>query len=371
MKTTPQVVPAEESGGPIRAWTRFWFSPTDPFGLHLVRILTGVLLLVWLLPVAGHLESLFGLQGWFDRQAYLEAVKLPRDSVPKPLSWSLLYLAGSNSMALQTLYWGSIAVLVLFTVGVATRLTAVAAWLVVVSFTANPLFDEEIDPLLHLLTLYLALGYLLLGLWNGKLTWLERVFGPRGTMLFSRFLGSRKGAATPSVGANVALRLMQVHFAIMVVTTGLAKLQVGEWWSGVPHWFNLYLPLETSLARAREHAIDAPWFLAQLNIMAYATLAWQISFPTFAWRSGWYRLLLLGGAVIGWIGLATLYRLPLFGPAFAIGCIAYVSGREWGILGQTLQRISSLKRVGELLPPVPETAWPAPHAGSLQATRER
>ena len=40
-----------------------------------------------------------------------------------------------------------------------------------VSFTANPLFDEEIDPLLHLLALYLALGYLLLGQWNGKLTW--------------------------------------------------------------------------------------------------------------------------------------------------------------------------------------------------------
>jgi hypothetical protein len=174
-----------------------------------------------------------------------------------------------------------------------------------------------------------------------------------------------------SIGANVAMRLMQVHFAIMIVMTGLAKLQIGEWWSGLPHWFLLYPPMETTIARIREHAHDAPWLLSQLNILAYATLAWQIAFPTFAWRGGWYRLLLLGGAVCGWLGLALLYRLPLFGPAFAIGCIAYISGREWGILGQMLNRFSSLKRLGALLPEVPESTWPAPHAGSLQAARER
>jgi hypothetical protein len=37
----------------LHAWTRFWFAPDDPFALHLVRFLTGALLLVWLLLIGG------------------------------------------------------------------------------------------------------------------------------------------------------------------------------------------------------------------------------------------------------------------------------------------------------------------------------
>lgn len=373
MTPSPKVVSPEEPRGLFAGWNQFWFAPTDAFGLHLVRVATGLILLAWLLPLAGQAEAMFGLQGWFDQQAFVEARRLDPMTVPKPISrdnWSLLYLAGKSGAALQAMYWGSITVLVLFTLGIATRLTAPAAWVVVVSFTATPLFDEEADPVLHLLTLYLGLGYLLLGQWSWRLSLLGRLFGSSDCVLFSRFF--RKGqAAPPSVGANVALRLFQVHFAVMIVTTGLAKLQIGEWWSGVPHWYNLLTPMTTTMDRIRQIAPEAPWFLAQLNVLAYATLAWQIFFPTFAWRGGWCRLLLLGGAVAGWLGLALLYKMPLFGPAFAVGCVAYISGREWGLFGQLLQRVSPLRRVGEMLPDGPEPTWPAPRAGSLQATRER
>jgi hypothetical protein len=373
MTPAPKVVPPEEPRGLFAGWSQFWFAPTDAFGLHLVRVATGVLLLAWLLPLAGNVEALFGLQGWFDQKAFVEARALDPMNVPKPVSrdnWSLLYLAGRSGPALQAMYWGSVGVLVLFTLGIATRLTAVGAWVVVVSFTATPLFDEEIDPLLNLLTLYLALGYLLLGQWSWRLGWKGRLFGSRDSVLFSRLLG--KGPPPPpSVGANVALRLLQVHFAILVVTTGLSKLQVGEWWTGVPHWYNLLPPLTTTMDHINRVRAEGPWFLTQLNVLAYATLGWQIFFPTFAWRGGWCRLLLLGGAVAGWLGLALLYKLPLFGPAFAIGCVAYISGREWGRVGQLLQRVSPLRRVGEVLPDASEPTWPAPKAGSLQVTRER
>ncbi|MFO0846248.1 MAG: hypothetical protein U0797_28360 [Gemmataceae bacterium] len=373
MTPSPKVVPPEEKGGLFAGWNRFWFAPTDAFGLHLVRVATGVLLLAWLLPLAGQVEPLFGLQGWFDHQAFVEARRLDPMSVPKPIArdnWSLLYLAGKSGAALQAMYWGSIAVLALFTLGIATRLTAPAAWVVVVSFTATPLFDEEVDPVLHMLTLYLAVGYLLLGQWSWRQSLFGRLFGSSDGMLFSRLL-RKAPPAPPSVGANLALRLLQVHFAVLVVTTGLTKLQIGEWWSGVPHWYNIFSPMTATMERIRQVAPDPPWFFAQLNVLAYATLAWQIFFPTFAWRGGWCRLLLLGGAVAGWLGLALLYKLPLFGPAFAIGCMAYISGREWGLLGQALQRVSPLRRLGEVLPDVPDPTWSASRAGSLQATRER
>src|SRR5262249_49078441 len=75
---TPAPPPSPAAaGGPIAAWVRFWFTPTDPVALHAVRVLTGLLLLLWLLPLAGHHAALFGPGGWFDNLAYFEAKELP------------------------------------------------------------------------------------------------------------------------------------------------------------------------------------------------------------------------------------------------------------------------------------------------------
>jgi hypothetical protein len=54
--------------------------------------------------------------------------------------------------------------------------------------------------------------------------------------------------------------------------------------------------------------------LSYLSLGAYLTLGWQILFPLYAWRERW-RFLLVGGAIVGWLGTAFLYQLPLLGPA--------------------------------------------------------
>jgi hypothetical protein len=305
-----------------------------------VRLLTGLLLLAWLLPFAGDVEAFFGLTGWFDRQAYVEAARLT-NGPPKNITWSLLYLCGSNEGLLRAAYWAAIAVLVLFTLGVGTRWTGVLTWLVVASFTANPAFDDEVDPLLLMLTAYLALGYLLLGLRTRGLSWSERIFG-RFDTLFARGLLWRPGVAMPqSVSANLSMRLIQVNLAIMVVTTGLHKLQVADWWSGVALWFSLYPALETSVDHIRELIPEASWYVGLLNIAVYATLAWQLLFPTFAWRGGLGRIVLLTGAVVAFIGSAWVYSMPLFGAALAIGCLAFLSEEDWAKAGRAWKWISA------------------------------
>ena len=40
----------------------------------------------------------------------------------------------------------------------------------------------------------------------------------------------------PSVSANLALRLLQVHVCIIYAASGLSKLQGPAWWSGVAVW---------------------------------------------------------------------------------------------------------------------------------------
>src|SRR5262249_49058393 len=151
------------------AWTRFWFTPIPTTGLHCLRVLSGLLFFAWLFSFAGHQESFFSLNGWFDREAHdvvLRRQQLQQGIAPAPIGWSMLYLAGDSLEIFQALYWGSLIVLLLFTLGVATRITGVLTWVIVVSFLANPATSFEGDYLLNILAFYLMIGYVLLGQWN-------------------------------------------------------------------------------------------------------------------------------------------------------------------------------------------------------------
>src|SRR5262249_8322559 len=117
-------------------WTNFWFAATYPGGLHWLRVLCGLLFLFWLAPFAGHQLELFSLTGWFGARAYRELVQPGGAAVPT--GWSLVYLCGENAFLLSALWLAALGVFLLFTLGVATRVTAVLPWLCVVSFTAAP-----------------------------------------------------------------------------------------------------------------------------------------------------------------------------------------------------------------------------------------
>jgi hypothetical protein len=326
----PTPVPVRE--GLVAAWTRFWFQPADPVGLHVIRLLAGVLFLAWLLPFAGHVHELFGLEGWFDQQAYTEAAQLP-DFAMQPLGWSILYPIGSNQALLTSVYWASLGVLLLFTLGIWTRLTGVLTWLIVASFTTNPAVSYDGDALLIILSFYLMIGYLLLGQRSGGLSAAARLLGSTESLL----LGRQRGRPQPSTGANLALRLLQVHFAIVVLTSGLHKTQFGDWWAGVALWYPLNMPFETSLEQARSVSGDPQVYLAILSTAAYVALAWQITFPLFAWRPRWWPVL-VGGAAVSWAAMILIYRLPLLGPALFIGCLSFVSAAGWHRLLDWLAR---------------------------------
>jgi hypothetical protein len=295
-------------------------------GLHVLRVLAGLLFLAWLLPFMGHEQAFFGTQGWFDLAAYREAGRLPPDAAPPvPLGWSALYLCGANTALLRAAYWLSITVLALFTLGVATRLTAVLAWVIVVSFAANPAMSYDADALLGIFAFYLMVGYLLFGLWGGNLSLREWLLGPAGTWLLAR---RPEGGPRPSRAANLAVRLIQVHFAIVIVVSGLHKLQQGDWWSGVAFWYPLHPAFTVTPQEIAGVVRYRNAYLGVLSLTVYLALAWQIGFPLFAWRRRW-RPVLLAGAALGWLGTALVYRLPVFGPVLFLGCLSYLTPTEW------------------------------------------
>jgi len=331
VKTNP--APSAPAAAPVaptglrRRWVEFWFTPIAPTGLHWVRFLSGLLFLAWLLPLTGQRAAFFGLDGWFDRQAYIEASQLPEGTMPYPLGWSLLYPFSTSDTALTLFWFGALTLLVLFTLGVATRLTGILTWIIVVSFLANPAIHYDADFLLAILAFYLMLGYLFLGQWNRDLTLVERILGPRGTSVFA-LLRRPADVAPPSYAANLALRLLQIHFAVIVVVSALHKLQFGDWWSGVAYWYPLHPPFETDAARIRAERPSADVTLFVLSAAQYLALAWQLTFPLFAFRKRW-RAVLLGGAAVAWLGMIFIYRQPLFGPFYCIACLSYLTPVEW------------------------------------------
>jgi hypothetical protein len=345
MKKPPALAEPESRNRFFAAWTDFWFTPADPIALAVLRVLGSMVFLYWLLPFAGDLQAFFGLGGWYDARAYAETSRL-KELPPHLFTWSAAYWCGSNSTLLMLLYALSLAAIVLFALGVATRLTAVLTWVAVVSFTANPAVAYDADPFLQMLAFYLMFGHLFLGLRGPGQSLLARVLGPtRETWLLGGLWPRRCDALPPSIAANVALRLLQIHFAIAMVATGLHKLQVSAWWSGLAPWFYLHPPFHTTLSEIRAYAPpNAETSLNLFSLTAYAALAWQIGFPTFAWRP-WLRPLLVGGAAFGWLLTALAMQMPLVGPLLFVLCLAYVTPMEWRWLESKLARLPLLDRL--------------------------
>jgi hypothetical protein len=332
-----------QAPAPRSSWTNFWFAPVDPVGLNTLRVLAGLLFLAWLLPFAGHEDAFFGTQGWFDLQAYREAGHLaPQDAAPVPLGWSALYLCGGNALLLKAAYWGSLGVLLLFTLGLWTRLTSVLTWVIVVSFAANPALSYDADALLGILAFYLMVGCLLQGQWSGTGSLRERLLGPAEAWVFAR---RPEGGLRPSHAANLAVRLLQVHFAIVIIVSGLHKLQFADWWAGVAFWYPLHRPFETTPDQVRALVPYRQAYLEVLSLAQYVVLAWQLAFPLFAWRQRW-RPLLLGGGLLGWLGTSLLWRLPLFGPVLFLGCLSYLTPAEWLAVTGWLGRLARLPWAG-------------------------
>jgi hypothetical protein len=344
-QATPPAL-TEPRKGFLRSWSDFWFRPSDPVSLHLVRFFSGLLFFFWLVSLAGHQFELFSRSGWFDSQAYKETRNQQDQPIPDvTANWSLLWTLGSNPMRFNAFYGVSLGVFLLFALGVATRLTAPLTWVILGSFLFSPATLYEADFLLVVLGFYLMLGYVLLGLWNGQRSWTTWLYGPSDALIWKTTGRLASGAEPPaySCSANLALRLLQVHFVIIIVASALHKLQFGDWWGGVAFFYPLHSPLETTQEQIKAEMANATTWLFCLSLGQYLLLAWQLAFPVFAWRRGW-RPVLLGGAVIGWIGSIYLYKLPLFGPIYLIACLSFVTPEEWHQVGKVLGFIARLFR---------------------------
>ncbi|HEX5447352.1 MAG TPA: HTTM domain-containing protein [Pirellulales bacterium] len=301
----------------VRAWNRFWFTPADPATLALIRLFTGALLLythaVWTLG----LDEFFGQHSWANREAV--DTLIPHDANDQPITsyaWSYFWWIDSLTppWSARVLWLAHAAALVVFAslaLGFFSRSAALLAYLAAVSYIHRVRPTEfGLDQVNCMLAMYLWIGPCG-GAWS-----LDRLWA---AWWHRRRTGQPLPEAAPSVGANLAIRLLQLHLCVVYLFSALGKLQGVTWWSGQALWY--------VLANPEYHAFDIEW-LARWPVLAalltQIVLYWELFFCTLIW---WPRLrpLVLAAAVPLHLGIAFGLRILPFGLGMLIACLAFVS----------------------------------------------
>ncbi len=135
-----------------QGWNRFWFAPSDPATLGLIRILAGAMLfythLVWSLD----LQGFFGPNGWLPAST---VAALPGHT---PFQWSWFYWINSPVL-LWTVHIACLVVFFLLTIGLWSRATSILAFLATVAYANRAsLAQFGLDDTNAMLALYLMIG---------------------------------------------------------------------------------------------------------------------------------------------------------------------------------------------------------------------
>ena len=261
-----------------RAWNAFFFTPADPTPLGLIRIAAG-LLAFWSLFVFGlDLNDYFGSHGWAD-----PAVIRQSQLVRQPLAWSFWFLVPDS--LLRPVWLVCLAVLGLYTAGLFSRITGVLAWVIVVSTVRRlPIALFGFDQVLSTLLFYLAVTFSsgqAISLDRFRQRWRQARAAARSTRTQAggrRVSPGQPGAPGPTISANLALRLIQLHTAFIYGMAGLAKVQGPSWWNGMALWGTMTAGEFVSL----DFTALANWPLV-LNFLTHASLALELLYPILIW----------------------------------------------------------------------------------------
>jgi predicted DCC family thiol-disulfide oxidoreductase YuxK len=311
---------AELVGAARKGWNAFFFSPADPTAVGLIRVAVG-LLAFWSLLVFGlDLHDYFGADGWAD----LDAIRMTQG----PMVWSFWFLVSDGWLRL--VWCGCLVVLALYTLGLFSRLTAVLSWVIVVSTVRRvPIALYGFDQVLSTLALYLAVTGA-----SGQAVsfdrfwrrWRQARANARKSAKLSDSSGRRVSPDEPSVplptvSANLALRLIQLHLVVIYGIAGLAKLQGPSWWNGMALWGTMtageFVVLDfTALAN---------WPLL-INLLTHASLTIELLYPVLIWVRI-VRPLWLASVVAMHLGIAVISPgLTEFALAMLAGNLAFFSG---------------------------------------------
>jgi hypothetical protein len=364
---------APEPGSPIRdalcGWDRFWFSPADPTTLGFIRICAGVVVFYVTLSYSWGLLSYVGPQAWINgdmipyvlREAPHYAPGLgwtdqPREVARGNFHWSVFFHITDPGWIIAIHVFFLVA-LVAFTAGLWTRVTSVLAWVAAMSYiqrASTTVFG--LDTMMMIVLLYLMIGP------SGSALSLDRWLECRA----ARRRGEPEPELQPSVSANFAIRLMQVHFCIIYFAAGTSKLLGPAWWTGTamnqvllnssfaPMDYDPYYHLMKWLASSR-----LVWEVAMAGAIIY-TLVLEIGLPFLIWVPRW-RWVMICASVMLHTGIAVFMGLTAFSLMMIVMLCSFIPPN---VIAQFIERFEAT--AGKLLRGKPTGAG---QPAELAATR--
>lgn len=297
----------------IDAWDRFWFTPRAPHTLAVIRIATGLMLLYSHLVIATQLFSFVGDDAWINNQtiAALHGGEYAPSDAARSYLWNL-----SNPLVLVLHHFLTVVVTGCFAVGLFTRITAPLAWwlqLMLVHRMTGTLFG--LDQMTTMLAMYLMLAPC--GAVFSVDAILRRNFAD--AIKKDKRLTWLLPEAVPSVAANIATRLIQVHLCIVYLFGGLWKARGTSWWDGTSIWF--------AISNAQYQSIDVTWigrFPRFFSALAHVTVFWEIFYCALIWPK-LTRPVVLAMAVAVHGGIALFLGMITFGVIMIVANLAFIS----------------------------------------------
>lgn len=250
------------------AWSAFWFTPTKGLRLGLLRLLVGIIALIYFAMWSIDLERFLSHDGVMPPS--VTSAVLDADPLYYPWRFSFLdYLP--NRSTLWGFHFAAIAAATLCMLGVASRWTTLLTLIAVHSYVHRvPLLMSPVEPLLVWALLYLS-------------------FSPCGNSFSLDRLWSKNRAPDPaSEVANIALRLIQVHLTLHYFFVATTQLSDSFWWSGNAVWILMAQSrtrvLDMTAMRESTFLINAATHCLVLCAFALALGPWNRHFrPLVQW----------------------------------------------------------------------------------------
>ncbi|MCA9075079.1 MAG: HTTM domain-containing protein [Planctomycetaceae bacterium] len=286
-------------------WNQFWFTPADPATLGAIRVLIGAMLVythfVWGLDF----ESFFGPESWVTN----ELVQRYQQN-----DWVFSFWFVLPHTYAYPVHLACLGVLTLFTFGVFTRVTSLLSLLIVISYANRlPTAQYGLDQINGILMFYLAVGPS--GAAYSIDSWLRRPkeSGPRTTAH-----GFGWDAYGPSIHANIASRLIQLHMCVIYLFAGLGKLQGTAWWDGNAMWL--------AFANREYQTLDMTWLCDYpwaVHVMTHFTIFWELTYCVFVWIPVLTPIVLFFAVVLH-VGIGLCMGMWTFALAMIFGNLIFV-----------------------------------------------
>jgi hypothetical protein len=294
-----------------RGWNRFWFTPASSAPLGLIRLVFGLVALWWYLSYYPDLQFFFGPGGIIDRTT-VESWRRPADSSGWHNPVFSIFDLPATASSLWFTYWLGFAVLVMFAAGLFSRVTSVAAFIVVVSLIhRGPMLARPMEDVLAMVMFYLCLGP------SGGAFSLDR-------WRLNRAASAKESADRwpPSIGANIALRLIQIHLALIHFAMAIGQLRDETWWMGRAMW--------GFIGKPDSGYIDFTWLADHvylLNLWTHGVVVFELAFALLIWNR-LARPILLVAAVVVWTSVGLVSGMLDFTLVMLGATLAFVPA-EW------------------------------------------